>query len=116
MTKLRWRCIFAAKIKIQMKLSQFKFNLPQKLIALYPQPNRDEAKLMVLDRRTKTIEHRVFKDLVNYVKDGDVFASYSKTTLGETELESTEVIKSVSADVPDDLFVVPDLSGYTNLG
>lgn len=56
-----------------MKLSQFKFNLPQKLIALYPQPNRDEAKLMVLDRRTKTIEHRVFKDLVNYVKDGDVF-------------------------------------------
>ena len=73
MTKLPWRCIFAPKITIQMKLSQFKFNLPQKLIALYPQPNRDEARLMVLDRRTKTIEHRVFKDLVNYVKDGDVF-------------------------------------------
>ena len=73
MTNLPWRCIFAPKITIQMKLSQFKFNLPQKLIALYPQPNRDEARLMVLDRRTKTIEHRVFKDLVNYVKDGDVF-------------------------------------------
>ena len=56
-----------------MKLSQFKFNLPQELIATYPIKNRDEARLMVLDRRAQTIEHRVFKDLVDYVKDGDVF-------------------------------------------
>jgi len=56
-----------------MKLSQFKFNLPQHLIAFYPQPNRDEARLMVLDRSTKTIEHRSFKDIVDYFKDGDVF-------------------------------------------
>ena len=56
-----------------MKLSQFKFNLPSELIANYPINNRDEARLMVLDRRTQTIEHRVFKDLVDYVKDGDVF-------------------------------------------
>ena len=56
-----------------MKLSQFKFNLPSELIALQPTQNRDEARLMVVDRRTGKIEHRVFKDLVDYVKDGDVF-------------------------------------------
>ena len=56
-----------------MKLSQFKFNLPSDLIASHPAKNRDEARLMVLDRKTKTIEHRIFKDLVDYVKDNDVF-------------------------------------------
>ena len=56
-----------------MKLSQFKFNLPQELIALYPIENRDEARMMVVDRKTGKIEHRIFKDLVDYVKDGDVF-------------------------------------------
>ena len=56
-----------------MKLSQFKFNLPSELIALQPSQNRDEARLMVVDRRTGKIEHRVFKDLIDYVKDGDVF-------------------------------------------
>lgn len=56
-----------------MKLSQFKFNLPNELIALYPMQNRDESRLMVIDRETQTIEHHMFKDLVDYVKDGDVF-------------------------------------------
>ena len=56
-----------------MKLSQFKFNLPSELVALHPTANRDEARLMVVDRRTGKIEHRVFKDLVDYTKDGDVF-------------------------------------------
>ena len=56
-----------------MKLSQFKFNLPQELIALYPIENRDEARLMVVDRKTGKIEHRIFKDIIDYVKDGDVF-------------------------------------------
>ena len=53
-----------------MKLSQFKFNLPSELIALQPTQNRDEARLMVVDRRTGKIEHRIFKDLVDYTKDG----------------------------------------------
>ncbi|MBR0176688.1 MAG: tRNA preQ1(34) S-adenosylmethionine ribosyltransferase-isomerase QueA [Bacteroidales bacterium] len=56
-----------------MKLSQFKFNLPSELIALQPTQNRDEARLMVVDRKTGKIEHRIFKDLVDYVTDGDVF-------------------------------------------
>lgn len=55
-----------------MKLSQFKFNFPKELIAEKPSKLRDEARLMVLDRKTQTIEHKVFKDLINYVDADDV--------------------------------------------
>ncbi len=55
-----------------MKLSQFRFDLPQKLIAEYPSPERDEARLMVIDASKGTIEHKVFKDVVNYFDEGDV--------------------------------------------
>jgi S-adenosylmethionine:tRNA ribosyltransferase-isomerase len=56
-----------------MKLSKFKFTLPEEQLALYPAKNRDESRLMVLDRKTGEIEHRVFKDLINYFEDKDVF-------------------------------------------
>jgi len=56
-----------------MKLSQFRYHLPNELIALHPVENRDEARLMVLDRKTQTIEHKTFKDILNYFGDGDVF-------------------------------------------
>jgi S-adenosylmethionine:tRNA ribosyltransferase-isomerase len=56
-----------------MKLSQFRFNLPQNLIASYPTKNRDEARLMVLNRKDQTIEHRIFKDILEYFRDGDLF-------------------------------------------
>ncbi|SMO59014.1 S-adenosylmethionine:tRNA ribosyltransferase-isomerase [Saccharicrinis carchari] len=55
-----------------MKLSKFKYNLPEELIALHPSPNRDEARMMVLDRNTGKIDHKVFKDLVGYFNDQDV--------------------------------------------
>lgn len=55
-----------------MKLSQFKYKLPQELIALYPSANRDESRLMVVDRATGKIEHRVFKDLIDYFKVDDL--------------------------------------------
>jgi S-adenosylmethionine:tRNA ribosyltransferase-isomerase len=55
-----------------MKLSQFKLNLPDKLIALHPSENRDESRLMVVNRQTNTIEHRVFKDIIDYFEDKDV--------------------------------------------
>jgi len=55
-----------------MKLSNFDFNLPEELLAEYPSEHRDEARLMVLHRDTKKIEHRLFKDLVEYFDDGDV--------------------------------------------
>ena len=55
-----------------MKLSQFKYTLPQDLIALYPSKNRDESRLMVVHRDTGEVEHRVFKDIVEYFREQDV--------------------------------------------
>jgi len=55
-----------------MKLSAFNFELPEELLAEYPAENRDESRLMVLNRKEQTIEHKLFKDLVNYFDDGDL--------------------------------------------
>ena len=55
-----------------MKLSEFNFDLPEELIANYPSDNRDEAKLMVIHRDTGKIEHKLFKDLINYFEEDDV--------------------------------------------
>ncbi len=56
----------------KMKLSQFSFDLPEELIAEYPSENRDEARLMVIHRETGKIEHKLFKDIIDYVDEGDV--------------------------------------------
>ena len=56
-----------------MKLSQFKFDLPSNLIASRPHENRDESKMMVINRKEQTIEHKSFKDVLSYFHDGDVF-------------------------------------------
>ena len=56
-----------------MKLSNFNYELPKDLLAEYPSDQRDESKLMVLDRKNQKIEHRTFKDLIDYFNDGDVF-------------------------------------------
>jgi S-adenosylmethionine:tRNA ribosyltransferase-isomerase len=55
-----------------MKLSQFKYNLPKEIIAEYPAPNREDCKLMVVNRETGKIENKKFKDILNYFSDGDV--------------------------------------------
>jgi S-adenosylmethionine:tRNA ribosyltransferase-isomerase len=54
------------------KLSNFNFNLPKELIAQYPSPERDQSRLMVVRRDTGKIEHKTFKDVLNYFGDGDV--------------------------------------------
>ena len=56
-----------------MKLSNFNYELPKDLLAEYPSDQRDESKLMVLDRINQKIEHKTFKDLIDYFNDGDVF-------------------------------------------
>lgn len=56
-----------------MKLSQFKFKLPDEKIALHPTKYRDESRLMVLHKKTGEIEHKVFKDILDYYDDKDVF-------------------------------------------
>ncbi|MEI6348282.1 MAG: tRNA preQ1(34) S-adenosylmethionine ribosyltransferase-isomerase QueA [Bacteroidota bacterium] len=55
-----------------MKLSQFRYHLPQELIALHPDKEKDDARLMVLNRKTQTIEHKQFRDLLGYFNEGDV--------------------------------------------
>ena len=55
-----------------MKLSHFEFELPEELLAVYPPEHRDESRLMVLNRKEGTIEHKLFKDVINYFEEGDV--------------------------------------------
>ena len=54
-----------------MKVSDFNYDLPKELIAQHPYDKRDEARLMVLDKRNQSIEHKVFKDIIDYLNPGD---------------------------------------------
>jgi len=56
-----------------MKLSSFKFALPQELVALHPTENRDESRLLVLHKKTGEIEHKLFKDVLDYFNEDDIF-------------------------------------------
>ena len=56
-----------------MKLSQFKFNLPEELIAKYPVDHRDESRLLVVHKKTGKVEHKIFKELLEYFQPGDFF-------------------------------------------
>lgn len=55
-----------------MKVSEFNYELPEELIAQTPLEKRDESRLMVLNREEQTIEHKTFKDIIDYLKPGDV--------------------------------------------
>lgn len=57
---------------MRTKLSQFDFELPEKLIAKYPAKNRDESRLMIVNRETGTIEHKLFKDIIDIFDEDDV--------------------------------------------
>ena len=54
-----------------MELKEFYYDLPEELIAQVPIKNRDESRLMVLNRKSQTIEHKIFKDIINYLEPGD---------------------------------------------
>ena len=54
-----------------MNVSEFNYNLPEELIAQTPLEKRDESRLMVLNRKGKTIEHKTFKDIIDYLQPGD---------------------------------------------
>ena len=55
-----------------MKVSDFNYKLPEELIAQTPIEKRDESRLMVLNKKEQTIEHKTFKDIIDYLKPGDV--------------------------------------------
>ena len=56
-----------------MKLSQYNYNFSPELLAKYPADNRDESRLMVVERKTGKIEHRIFKEIIDYFNEKDVF-------------------------------------------
>lgn len=79
-----------------MKLSQFRYHLPSELIAAHPLPNRDQARLMILNRKTQTIEHKTFTDILDYFSDGDVFVVnntkvFPALLLGEKEKTGAKI-------------------------
>ncbi|MEL7597825.1 MAG: S-adenosylmethionine:tRNA ribosyltransferase-isomerase, partial [Clostridiaceae bacterium] len=54
-----------------MKVSEFDFYLPEELIAQHPKEKRDESRLMVVDKKDGEINHKVFKDIIDYINQGD---------------------------------------------
>ncbi len=69
-----------------MKLSEFKYEVPEELIAQYPLEKRDDSRLMVLNRKEQTWAHRVFKDLSDYLQEGDALV------INETKVFPARVI------------------------
>lgn len=79
-----------------MRLSEFTFDLPEELISKYPVENRDESRLMVLHRSTGEIEHKQFKDILQYFDEGDVFVVnntkvFPARLIGEKEKTGAEI-------------------------
>lgn len=72
-----------------MKLSQFKFRLPEELIAQYPSENRDECRLMVVNRKDGSISHHIFKEIINFFEDGDVMV-FNNTKVFPARLYGTK--------------------------
>ena len=74
-----------------MKLSDFNFELPNELLAEFPAENRDESRLMVLNRKEHTIEHHKFKDVINFFDEGDVVVSMAFLLPGKHAGEGGDV-------------------------
>jgi len=72
-----------------MKLSQYKFHLPEDLIAKFPAENRDESRLMVVHRKTGKIEHRIFKEIIEYFDENDVLV-FNNTKVFPARLYGTK--------------------------
>ena len=93
-----------------MKLSNFNFDLPKELLAEYPSENRDEARLMVVHRKTGEIEHKLFKDVINYFDDGDVFV-INNTKVFPARLYGNKEKTKARIEV----FLLRELSAYQRL-
>ena len=63
-----------------MKLSQYGYSFSPEMLAKYPTDNRDDSRLMVINRATGTIEHRTFKDVIEYFDTDDIFIFNNITT------------------------------------
>ncbi len=81
-----------------MKLSHFKFKLPEELIAQYPTENRDECRLMVVNAKDGTIEHKIFKDVLDYFDEGDVMV-FNNTRVFPARLHGNKEKTGASIEV-----------------
>ena len=90
-----------------MKLSQFKYHLPQEMVALHPTKERDQAKLMVLNRKNQTIEHKIFKDILDYFDEGDLFVTnntkvFPSLLYGEKEKTGAKIRVSLLRELDEE--------------
>ncbi|HET56342.1 MAG TPA: tRNA preQ1(34) S-adenosylmethionine ribosyltransferase-isomerase QueA [Ignavibacteria bacterium] len=93
-----------------MKLSDFKYNMPKTAIAKYPEKKRDKAKLMVLNRKTQEIEHKTFKDIVDYMSKGDVLV------VNETKVMQARLYgKKERTNAKIEVFVLRELNREENI-
>ena len=95
---------------MSMKLSQFKYNLPKELIAEYPSKNRDESRLMVVHKDTKEIEHRLFKDVLDYFDEDDLFI-FNDTKVFPARLLGIKEKTNAKIEV----FLLREINGDTRL-
>ncbi len=93
-----------------MKLSQFNFNLSHEQIAKYPTEYRDESRLMVLNKETGEIEHKTFKDIINYCDEGDVFV-FNDTKVFPARLKGNK--EKTGAEI--EVFLLRELNGDQRL-
>ena len=93
-----------------MKLSQFRFHLPPELVANHPPENRDESKMIVLNRKEGTIEHKSFLDILDYFDDGDVFV-INNTKVFPARLYGTK--EKTGAEI--EVFLLRELNRETRL-
>lgn len=93
-----------------MKLSDFKYNLPKTAIAKFPVQPRDKAKLMVLDRKTESIEHKKFTDVIDYMSKGDVLV------VNETKVMQARLFgKKERTNAKIEVFVLRELNREENI-
>ena len=93
-----------------MKLSEFEFELPKELIAEYPAENRDESRLMVVNRKDQSIEHKLFKDLKDYFDEDDVLV-FNNTKVFPARLYGTKEKTGARIEV----FLLRELNSQTRL-
>ena len=93
-----------------MKLSDFKYNLPKTVIAKFPASPRDSARLLVLDRKNETVEHKKFSDIVNYMSKGDVLV------VNETKVMQARLYgKKERTNAKIEVFVLRELNKEENI-
>ena len=88
-----------------MKLSQFRYNLPPELVALYPAHNRDESRLLVINRKTGTFEHKMFKEITSYFTEHDVLI-FNNTKVFPAKLHGNK--EKTGADI--EVFLLRELN------